>query len=80
MKRRNKEPPTHPAVERAFQEMFKLNQPKDQKDEEDSMENIEKEDHFNFKVSTQSEGQVDLIKEVKKNIINNFGEIFAKMK
>lgn len=60
--------------------MFKLNQPKYQKDEEDSMENIEKEDHFNFKVSTQSEGQVDLIKEVKKNIINNFGEIFAKMK
>lgn len=75
-----KEPKTHPAVEKAFQDMFKFNQPKDQQDNEDSMQNIENEDHFNFKVSNHTEGPEDVVKQVKKNILSNFGELFTKMK
>ncbi len=80
MKKRNKEPQTHPAVEKAFQDMFNYKNQKKEKENEDSMEHIEKEDHFNFKVSTHTEENEEIIKEIKKDIIGGIGAMFMKMK
>ena len=80
MRKRNKEPQTHPAVEKAFQDMLNFKNRKMEKENEDSMENIEKEDHFNFKVSTHTEGHEEILKEVKKDIIGGIGAMFMKMK